>query len=101
MPGRAGIATVLIDPHEVYPFDFRVEKLSGDALLERFSRTGIADSALREAPPDGANRIAIRRRQHYPRKPDCDHDVADHAGLARGGCEALCRKRLRRSRKRS
>ena len=31
MLGRAGIATVLIDPHPVYPPDFRVEKLSGAA----------------------------------------------------------------------
>jgi 2-polyprenyl-6-methoxyphenol hydroxylase-like FAD-dependent oxidoreductase len=29
MLGRAGIASLLIDPHEIYPFDFRVEKLSG------------------------------------------------------------------------
>ncbi len=29
MLGRAGISTVLIDPHESYPADFRVEKLSG------------------------------------------------------------------------
>ena len=58
MLGRAGIATVLIDPHEVYPFDFRVEKLSGDAQLERFFRTGIADSVLRQATHDGENWIA-------------------------------------------
>ena len=45
--GRAGIPTVLIDPHPVYPFDFRVEKLSGDEQLDRFYRTGIADSVLR------------------------------------------------------
>jgi hypothetical protein len=58
MLGRAGIATVLIDPHETYPFDFRVEKLSGDAQLERFFRTGIADSVLRSATHDGENWIA-------------------------------------------
>ncbi len=58
MLGRAGIATVLIDPHEVYPFDFRVEKLSGDVQLERFFRTGIADSVLRQATHDGENWIA-------------------------------------------
>ena len=29
MLGRAGISAVLIDPHETYPADFRVEKLSG------------------------------------------------------------------------
>lgn len=55
MLGRAGIAMVLIDPHEVYRFDFRVEKLNGDAQLERFSRTGIADSELRQAIHDGEN----------------------------------------------
>jgi len=53
-----GIATVLIDPHELYPFDFRVEKLSGDAQLERFFRTGIADSVLRSATHDRENWIA-------------------------------------------
>src|SRR4029453_18026342 len=47
MLGRAGIPTVLIDPHQVYPFDFRVEKISGDEQLDRFYRTGIADSVLR------------------------------------------------------
>jgi 2-polyprenyl-6-methoxyphenol hydroxylase-like FAD-dependent oxidoreductase len=45
--GRAGILTVLIDPHQVCPFDFRVEKISGDEQLDRFYRTGIADSVLR------------------------------------------------------
>lgn len=58
MLGRAGIATFLIDPHETYPFDFRVEKLSDDAQLERFFRTGTADSVLRSATHDGENWIA-------------------------------------------
>ena len=58
MLGRAGIPTVLIDPHQTYPFDFRVEKLSGDEQLDRFSRTGIADSVLRSATHDGENWIA-------------------------------------------
>ena len=43
MLGRAGIPTVLIDPHQTYPFDFRVEKISGDEQLDRFYQTGIAD----------------------------------------------------------
>jgi 2-polyprenyl-6-methoxyphenol hydroxylase-like FAD-dependent oxidoreductase len=47
MLGRAGTPAVLIDPHQTYPFDFRVEKLSGGVRLDRFCRTGIADSALR------------------------------------------------------
>lgn len=58
MLGRAGISAILIDPHEVYPFDFRVEKISGDAQLERFHRTGIADSVLRSATHDRENWIA-------------------------------------------
>ena len=58
MLGRAGIPTVLIDPHQVYPFDFRVEKISGDEQLDRFYQTGIADSVLRSATYDGENWIA-------------------------------------------
>jgi 2-polyprenyl-6-methoxyphenol hydroxylase-like FAD-dependent oxidoreductase len=58
MLGRAGIVTILIDPHEVFPFDFRVEKLSGGPQLERFARTGLAESVLRHATLDGENWIA-------------------------------------------
>ena len=58
MLGRAGIPTVLIDPHQAYPFDFRVEKISGDEQLDRFYQTGIADSVLRSATHDGENWIA-------------------------------------------
>ncbi|MFB9263392.1 FAD-dependent monooxygenase [Bradyrhizobium erythrophlei] len=58
MLGRAGIPSLLIDPHQVYPFDFRVEKLGGDAQLERFEKTGIAESVLRSATHDGENWIA-------------------------------------------
>src|SRR3982751_5829444 len=58
MLGRAGIPTVLIDPHQTYPFDFRVEKISGDHHRGRFYQTGIADSVLPSAPNDGKNWIA-------------------------------------------
>jgi 2-polyprenyl-6-methoxyphenol hydroxylase-like FAD-dependent oxidoreductase len=58
MLGRAGISAVLIDPHPVYPPDFRVEKLSGGEQLDRFARTGIAESVLRSATHDGTNWIA-------------------------------------------
>ncbi len=50
MLGRAG--------HQVYPFDFRVEKISGDEPLGRFYQTGIADSVLRSATHHGETRIA-------------------------------------------
>jgi 2-polyprenyl-6-methoxyphenol hydroxylase-like FAD-dependent oxidoreductase len=58
MLGRAKISAVLIDPHQTYPFDFRVEKISGDEQLDRFYQTGIADSVLRSATHDGENWIA-------------------------------------------
>ena len=58
MLGRAGISAVLIDPHPLYPPDFRVEKLSGGEQLDRFAKTGIADSVLRSATHDGENWIA-------------------------------------------
>jgi 2-polyprenyl-6-methoxyphenol hydroxylase-like FAD-dependent oxidoreductase len=58
MLGRAGIAAVLIDPRHTYPFDLRVEKLSGDGQLERFRKSGIAESVLRSATHDGENWIA-------------------------------------------
>ncbi|MCS3503852.1 2-polyprenyl-6-methoxyphenol hydroxylase-like FAD-dependent oxidoreductase [Bradyrhizobium japonicum] len=58
MLGRAGISTVLIDPHESYPADFRVEKLSGHVQLERFLKTGIGESVLRRATFAGENWIA-------------------------------------------
>jgi 2-polyprenyl-6-methoxyphenol hydroxylase-like FAD-dependent oxidoreductase len=51
MLGRAGIDTVLIDPHPVYPADFRCEKL--DLIqLHRLGLTGIADAVLRASTPD-------------------------------------------------
>ena len=58
MLGRAGVETILIDPHRVYPPDFRVEKLSGAEQIARFRRTGLADAALRKAAHMGENWIA-------------------------------------------
>src|SRR5476651_398378 len=58
MLGRAGISATLIDPHPVYPPDFRVEKLSGQVQIDRFRKTGVADATLRKATHDGANWIA-------------------------------------------
>lgn len=57
MLGRAGISTVLIDPHPLYPPDFRAEKLSGDPG-RRFRKTGIAEGTLRAATHDGESWIA-------------------------------------------
>lgn len=58
MLGRAGISAVLIDPHPVYPPEFRVEKLAGSEQVGRFARTGIAESVLRSATLGGEIWIA-------------------------------------------
>jgi hypothetical protein len=58
MLGRAGISTALIDPHEAYPPDFRVEKISGPAQVDTLWRTGFAESVLRRATFVGENWIA-------------------------------------------
>ena len=58
MLGRASIAAVLIDPHPTYPFDFRVEKLSGGDQLARFRKTGLAEAILPKTTHDGENWIA-------------------------------------------
>jgi 2-polyprenyl-6-methoxyphenol hydroxylase-like FAD-dependent oxidoreductase len=61
MLGRAGIDTVLIDPHPVYPADFRCEKL--DAVqLETLRLTGIADAVLRASTPDRQCWVACNGR---------------------------------------
>src|SRR3984957_4278529 len=58
MLGRAGIATILIDPHPLYPPGLRCEKLSGHEQVERFRKTGIAEATLQAATHDGENWIA-------------------------------------------
>jgi 2-polyprenyl-6-methoxyphenol hydroxylase-like FAD-dependent oxidoreductase len=51
MLGRAGIDAVLIDPHAVYPEDFRCEKLDG-SQMRILEKTGLADAVLRATTPD-------------------------------------------------
>ena len=97
MLGRAGVAAVLIDPHQTYPFDFRVEKLSGDEQLERFCKTGIAESVLRSATHDGENWIA-RFGYLLDRKPSRQYGIMYDAliGAIRAeipdGVEWVCAK---------
>ncbi len=57
MLGHAGIDTVVIDPHPIYPDDFRCEKLDGPqvAILKK---TGIADAVLRASTPDRESWVA-------------------------------------------
>jgi 2-polyprenyl-6-methoxyphenol hydroxylase-like FAD-dependent oxidoreductase len=58
MLGRAGISAIVVDPHRIYPFDFRVEKIGGPEQVERFFRTGLTESAIRSATPCAENWIA-------------------------------------------
>jgi 2-polyprenyl-6-methoxyphenol hydroxylase-like FAD-dependent oxidoreductase len=51
MLGRAGISCILIDPHKVYPPDFRCEKLDGEQI-ELLRKTGLTDAILPAATPD-------------------------------------------------
>jgi 2-polyprenyl-6-methoxyphenol hydroxylase-like FAD-dependent oxidoreductase len=48
MLARAGVEVAVVDPHPVYPFDFRSEKLSGPQV-HLLRRTGLADAVLAAA----------------------------------------------------
>src|SRR3954468_6985526 len=48
---RAGISTIIVDPHTVYPEDFRCEKLDG-TQMHTVGLTGLADAVLRASTPD-------------------------------------------------
>jgi 2-polyprenyl-6-methoxyphenol hydroxylase-like FAD-dependent oxidoreductase len=51
MLGRAGIPTVLVDTHAVYPPDFRCEKLDG-WQVRALEKTGLASAVLQATTPD-------------------------------------------------
>jgi 2-polyprenyl-6-methoxyphenol hydroxylase-like FAD-dependent oxidoreductase len=51
MLGRAGIRAIVIDPHPVYPPDFRCEKLDGPQM-RTLGLTGMADAVMRSSTPD-------------------------------------------------
>ena len=52
MLGRAGVSTLLIDPHPSYPPELRCEKLGGNQL-ELLRKTGLAETTLRATTLDG------------------------------------------------
>ncbi len=67
MLGRAGYGVVMIDPHKVYPPDFRCEKIDGPQT-ELLRKTGLADAVLAAASPDKETWVAqlghlVDRRQ--------------------------------------
>ena len=51
MLGRAGIDAVLVDPHPVYPPDFRCEKLDR-VQLQTLRLTGLVDAVVSASTPD-------------------------------------------------
>jgi len=71
--GRAGVSAMLIDPHPVYPVDFRCEKLGGDQLAI-LHKTGLAEAALRAATHDGSVWIA-RYGRLVDHKPSDQHGI--------------------------
>jgi 2-polyprenyl-6-methoxyphenol hydroxylase-like FAD-dependent oxidoreductase len=73
MLGRAGHAAVLVDPHPVYPPDFRAEKLDSTqtAILRK---TGVGDAVLRAATLDGENWVA-RFGRLIEKRPGDQHGI--------------------------
>jgi len=73
MLGRAGIDAVLVDPHPVYPDDFRCEKLDASqvALLQA---TGLDDAVRRQATVDGHIWIG-RFGRVVDRRPHGQYDI--------------------------
>lgn len=73
MLGRAGIDVVLIDPHRLYPPDFRCEKLDG-SQVRLLRKTGLADAVLRAATID--EDLWIARFGHLVEKrPNDQYDL--------------------------
>jgi 2-polyprenyl-6-methoxyphenol hydroxylase-like FAD-dependent oxidoreductase len=62
MLGRAGIDAILVDPHPVYPPDFRCEKIDR-VQLETLRLTGLADAVLSASTPDHDCWVARRGRK--------------------------------------
>jgi 2-polyprenyl-6-methoxyphenol hydroxylase-like FAD-dependent oxidoreductase len=73
MLGRAGIATVMVDPHEVYPPDFRCEKLDAGQLAILAS-TGLSDDVLPATARAGTLWVA-RFGRLLDAKPGIQHGV--------------------------
>jgi 2-polyprenyl-6-methoxyphenol hydroxylase-like FAD-dependent oxidoreductase len=73
MLGRAGFDVVLVDPHLVYPADFRCEKLDG-SQVQILRRTGLADAALRATRHDGEVWVA-RFGRLVMKRPSDQHGI--------------------------
>src|SRR5215813_4972061 len=73
MLGRAGIDTVLVDPHRLYPKDFRCEKLDASQVT-LLRKTGLAEPVLRTATPDLEVSI-VRFGRLTQRRPNGQYDL--------------------------
>ncbi len=62
---RAGIDSVLVDPHPIYPPDFRCEKLDWQQI-GILKKTNVSDALLRIATPD--RELWVARRGHLVEK---------------------------------
>jgi 2-polyprenyl-6-methoxyphenol hydroxylase-like FAD-dependent oxidoreductase len=73
MLGDADVDAVIVDPHAVYPPDFRCEKLDG-AQVEILRKTGLAESVLRAATPDRESWVA-RFGRLVEKRPGDQHGI--------------------------
>ncbi|MEA2904289.1 MAG: hypothetical protein QOI12_1676 [Alphaproteobacteria bacterium] len=73
MLGRAGIRAILVDPHKVYPPDFRCEKFDA-SQVRILHKTGIAGAVLRAATLDGEVSIA-RFGRLVETRPNAQYDL--------------------------
>src|SRR5262245_26255163 len=73
MLGRAGIDIVLVDPHRVYPADFRCEKLD-HSQVELVHKAGLADDVLPAAVLDGEVAVA-RFGRLVERRPNGQYGI--------------------------
>ena len=73
MLGRAGIDTVLVDPHAVYPPDFRCEKLD-EEQIGLVAKTGLGDAVAAAASPYRENWI-VRAGRLTDRKPTGQYGI--------------------------
>jgi len=73
MLGRAGYDAVVIDPHQIYPPDFRCEKLDGPqaAILQK---TGLAEAVLKAATHDRESWVA-RMGRIVEKRPGDQHGI--------------------------
>jgi 2-polyprenyl-6-methoxyphenol hydroxylase-like FAD-dependent oxidoreductase len=79
MLGRMGISTILVDIHQVYPVEFRCEKLDGDQV-DLLKKTGLVDAVLAAATP--MTEIWVARRGYVIGKKQGKHGEPCEYGVA-------------------